>query len=460
MQQKMQQKMQQQITIPGNARWRHVCLCLLALVAVFSVDLTAPTYAGGEPSGASVEPSPSAEESPPQPPKVYELSGGWWWTGKTFKRKTLYSVGGVFNRRRPAHVDEVLEFGDQYLVPPFAEAHNHNFEGTYQLETIHRRYLERGIFYVKIANNIGELTAEIRPWFDAPGRLDVSFSNGGITATGGHPIGLYEKLILPRAHRGKTKEWLRNRAFFVVDDADDLKDVWPRITAQSPDFIKIFLLYSDEHAERLDDAKYDGVRGLDPMLVPLITRRAHRAGLRVASHVETAHDFRVALHAGVDEIMHLPGYQIPKSRRAEEYRLSRADARLAKRKGAVVVTTTALSRRALPDLERFQLIRKTLAYNLKVLHRGGVQLAIGSDRYEQTALDEVMTMKALDVFDNRTLLKLWCGTGKMIFPERRIGKLAAGYEASFLALEGNPIEDFQNVTHIAFRFKEGYPIDF
>jgi imidazolonepropionase-like amidohydrolase len=38
---------------------------------------------------------------------------------------------------------------------------------------------------------------------------------------------------------------------------------------------------------------------------------------------------------------------------------------------------------------------------------------------------------------------------------RRIGKLAPGYEASFLVLDGNPLVDFANVQRIRLRFKQG-----
>ena len=52
-------------------------------------------------------------------------------------------------------------------------------------------------------------------------------------------------------------------------------------------------------------------------------------------------------------------------------------------------------------------------------------------------------------FPNRTLLP------KTIFPERKIGHLAEGFEASFLVLEGNPLEEFDHVKDITMRFKQG-----
>jgi len=62
----------------------------------------------------------------------------------------------------------------------------------------------------------------------------------------------------------------------------------------------------------------------------------------------------------------------------------------------------------------------------------------------------------LRALDNRTLLEMWCDTtAQTIFPKRKIGKLQEGYEANFLALEGDPLKDFSNVTRIKVRVKQG-----
>jgi imidazolonepropionase-like amidohydrolase len=49
-------------------------------------------------------------------------------------------------------------------------------------------------------------------------------------------------------------------------------------------------------------------------------------------------------------------------------------------------------------------------------------------------------------------------TARAIFPQRRIGRLQEGYEATFLALEGNPLLDWQQVRRIRFRFKQGLEV--
>lgn len=100
-------------------------------------------------------------------------------------------------------------------------------------------------------------------------------------------------------------------------------------------------------------------------------------------------------------------------------------------------------------------VEQVLKDNLSLLHRAGVPLVIGSD-HADTSLAEVLHLHSLGLFDNLTLLKMWCeATPAAIFPTRKIGRFAEGYEASFLALAGNPIEDFSQVQAIRRRFKQG-----
>ncbi len=95
-------------------------------------------------------------------------------------------------------------------------------------------------------------------------------------------------------------------------------------------------------------------------------------------------------------------------------------------------------------------------HNLRMLHDARVKLAIEPDVYGVTSLAEAMNLDHLQVFDNLTLLKMWTeASSEVIFPNRKIGHLQDGYEASFLVLDRDPIENFENVKSIRLRFKQG-----
>jgi imidazolonepropionase-like amidohydrolase len=60
------------------------------------------------------------------------------------------------------------------------------------------------------------------------------------------------------------------------------------------------------------------------------------------------------------------------------------------------------------------------------------------------------------VFSSSEILQLATGdTARAIFPARRLGRLADGYEASFLVLEANPLHDLAAVRGIVLRVKRG-----
>ena len=68
-------------------------------------------------------------------------------------------------------------------------------------------------------------------------------------------------------------------------------------------------------------------------------------------------------------------------------------------------------------------------------------------------------LASLDVFTNSELLRAWSEvTPQAIFPARRIGRIARGYEASFILLARNPLEDLKATGEIVRWFKQGVEI--
>lgn len=371
------------------------------------------------------------------------LTGGLWFDGKTFTPRTVYTVGGVFRDTWDGPVEATLDLVGKYVVAPYGDAHTHELGGGPNPEDRVRDRLRQGIFYVKNTNNIPKWTEPFRALVNKPESVDVVYANGGLTATGGHPVQIYDMVAEHPLVAGWTKADMPDQAYFIVDDAAALEAKWPLIMAGKPDFLKVYLEHSEEFAKRRSDPAFFGKRGLDPALLPLIVKRAHAAGLRVAAHARTTADFRAALAAGVDDMAHLPlGL------------LSEEDAKKAAQ-AKVTVTTTTLShwdKEGMSAADVDDVHRK----NLGLLHAAGVPIAFGVDGHPPLMV-EVENVRRLKVFDDVTLLRMLTETTpKVIFPSRKIGCLAAGCEASFLALEGNPLEDFGNLKKIAVRMKQGF----
>ena len=224
----------------------------------------------------------------------YEFANGSWFDGQKFVQKTFYSVGGVLSTKRPARIDRVFDLTGKYVVPPFGEAHNHNLDWSSdeRFARVNKMYLDAGIFYVKNPNSLLRSREPTLARINLPNSVDGILSNGGLTGSGGHPI----EIVTPR--RGFKPEDGEGGFYYVIDNSADLEKKWPIIKAGKPDFIKTYLLYSEEFAKRKDDKAYDGWKRLDPAILPEIVRKAHRDGLRVSTHVETAADFHNAAVAG------------------------------------------------------------------------------------------------------------------------------------------------------------------
>ncbi|MGH7710469.1 MAG: amidohydrolase family protein [Gemmatimonadaceae bacterium] len=384
------------------------------------------------------------------------FTNGRWFNGQGFEQRVMYAVNGVFQTQRPAAVDTMLDLQGGYVVPPFGEAHNHNIEGSSRTDVTLARYVAEGIFYVLNPNNLPRSVIILAGRINEPNAVDVIFAHGGLNVTGGHPYDLVQRNI----GRGSWQTDDGEGAFYhTIADRAALDAKWPKIIAGKPDFIKIYLLYSNEYEERRQDTTARGVKGLDPSIVPDVVRRAHDAGLRVGAHIENVADFRTAVAAGVDIIMHMPGYGWRGSGDSAQHVLSDADANAAARRGTSVVTTLAFGQRAsAPQKTPLQARRDALnAANLRTLKAAGVVIAVGSDNYGATSRSEVLYLSDLAVFTNLELLKLCTeATPVLIFPKRKIGALRTGYEASFVVLEQDPLQDFANVQRVVRRVKQGH----
>lgn len=103
--------------------------------------------------------------------------------------------------------------------------------------------------------------------------------------------------------------------------------------------------------------------------------------------------------------------------------------------------------------------QEVLAANLHLLRRAGAALLVGSD-HADSPLDEAEHLRAMGAFSDAELLRLLVEAGpRAVFPARRVGCLAEGCEASFLALEGDPLRDLGALRHVALRVKDGEPLE-
>ncbi len=392
--------------------------------------------------------------------QTMHLTNGKWFDGMDFIPGDWYVAEGALSKKLISNPDTIIDLQGKFVIPPFGEAHNHSLEQPFGLQETMQKYLKQGIFYFKNPNSIPALSDGIKDQFFGPGNIDIIYANGGLTGTDGHPVVLYDRLwdqFLKYSFPGKDRSVLVNQAYWLMDTQEEFDEMWPLIKSQEPSFIKLYLLNSEAYQSWKDDTLYAGRKGLNPELIPHLIQTIHQSGLRISMHVETSHDFMVAVSNGVDELNHLPGYSFNKH--GHNQVLDEEMIKLAVSKGVVMVPTYSVMNTFLRfsgDTLDYQRTRKIQAQNLQNLKRHGAVLAIGCDNYFETSRSELFYLQEFNIFSNLELLKMFTeNTLKAIFPNRKIGKLEPGYEASFLVLDENPLMNLEAIKGINFMVKEG-----
>ena len=126
---------------------------------------------------------------------TYAFVNGRWFDGQGFQATTWYSVQGRLTRQLPQGPVRTVDLSGLFIVPPFGEAHNHNVEGPWNLQSVAERYLKDGVFYVKNPNNVRDFALQIRPAVNLRTSIDATFAHAGLTGPGGHPGPLYEDVL-------------------------------------------------------------------------------------------------------------------------------------------------------------------------------------------------------------------------------------------------------------------------
>lgn len=409
---------------------------------------------------AAAAPTPANALSGP----TYAITHGRWLLNGHFEQRTRWSVNGTITDRAPARVDSTIDLANGWVVPPFGDAHTHNLDGPFNIDSVRASYVREGTMYVQVLTNSRTGAERVRARWGRPCELDVAYANGGLTSTLSHPFLAYE----PRA-MGIRTDWAahaaeirrsrvaENNSYFFLDSLGDVGRKWAAIMDGHPDVLKIFLLDAMEEPPVPSDTGLPTGHGLKPSLVREIVRRAHAAGLRVAAHVETANDVRVAVRAGVDMLAHLPAYEMPRGEDVSRYLIDEETAKLAGAQGLVVAPTLSLATVVADSADESLTAerRRVQDRNIRLLRRHGAHIVVGSDWFGRTASGEFRALAASGIWSPSELLRIWSEeTPRSIFPRRRIGRLDEGYEASFIVFTTDPTRTFA-LPAITMRVKQG-----
>ena len=350
------------------------------------------------------------------------------WTGTAFETRDLSIDGDRFVAVPPVDAARI-QASWAYLIPPFVDAHTHTVDEPTADDAVHRTNIATGIFYALNPNNVRTAGATPKP---TTAQVELIATGGGVTSPGGHPRPLYERLATMRRLGALTVAELAGRAFHEATTPDAARAAVRAVAANGATTVKLYLL---DH-----DGPQSG--GLAPEPFRAAVAEAKRLKLMPIAHVETVPDFRLAVSAGVAGVVHMPGYLARSERPDAVWRLTPADAAAARSANVIVVTTIYPAFLQLDGI-RLRAAQAVQQHNLALLRDASVTLAAGADAYGKTVLDELTLLRATTIFDGAELLRMATENGaRLAMPGRQVGRLAPGYEASFLLLYADPVKSW------------------
>lgn len=400
----------------------------------------------------------------------YQLMNAKLWNGQFFEQKDLYIQDGIFRETIPPQLDSTIDLSGKFIVPPFGDFHTHLFDGEYS--TRHDSlFRAQGIHFAHDLVNDPRGRDMMAAYFEQSHTLDVAYANGCITANYGHPIEGYERmeynfgwrLTEAEKHTLRESRIYENRTYYTADNPRQLQEKLSLLLATQPDAIKVILFHSEDYNSRGDSTIQH--KGLNPALLSLVKAAGDLHQLRVIAHVESADDLTVALRAGIIYFAHLPDYGYGNNGKLDEVPpvladstfqwMKAANARVSPTLYRTFANLEYLPKEYRPDSGVYQGIKKFHAALLRKLKAYGVNILAGSDFTNTTAVDEICYYGELNVFEPAELLNILIDTSKEIFPQRKIGALAPGFEANCLVLNADPTSDIKHIREIAMSMKKG-----
>ncbi len=386
--------------------------------------------------------------------KNYEYKNGQWYSGLEFVPGTWYVSNGLLTQKAPVQIDSVIDLNNHWVIPPMADAGCANMFDARSAPSMIQQYMNEGVFYLQVLNNTQEARTAIQPLINKSTTPDATFTNGAITCSLGEPFLKYEgpaQEVRNPADWASSYEKIRTgrkmlgNAYWFIDNKTALSANWEKIIAQKPDILYIYLL----------DAQVNGgkeSKGLSVDMAKAVVKKAHKANLRVFAWVEAGDDVRLGIKAGVDGFANLPGYNWDGSGSPDRFEISNDDMKKMVKKKMPVATllSHAQSASVKPAVKEFQskmFIR---------LLEGGVNLIAASDDPQRTIRGEINYLNNLAPNSGANILRMLCeNTPMAIFPNRKVGKLKDGFEASFLVLSDDPFSNILKIRASEFKVKNG-----
>ena len=362
---------------------------------------------------------------------------GYIFDGIYFKKASFIVKDRKFNFDTSTKTHNTVDLNGQYVIPPFGDAHTHNFDDIAKFDSIYKAYINEGTFYVQVLTNHYSNFLKIKDSLNFIGRIDAKFAHGGITSTGGHPHSLYESQALNYSWRAmfdpeKKEEILSSRikendAYYIIDTTNELEKKWQSIVSNDPDLIKIYILNTIEKARKKEN-KEVGTYGLSEDVIEAVVKKAEDENITLIAHVETIEDFELALNLGIKYFAHMPGYGGGiGDKEFEKLEIPDSLLQVASKKNISITPTVSFAKYYANKWDGTKmsldttLLNNKYAFIRKQLRRfidAKIKITLGADQNNTTLTEEIDDLIRIKAFSNLEFLNILVNTPKTICPNR------------------------------------------
>jgi imidazolonepropionase-like amidohydrolase len=357
--------------------------------------------------------------------------------------------------RHPAGA-QIIDLGDQTLMPGLIDAHVHLFlhPGAEDLQTVQESVPQRTIMAVLAARDdlMAGFTAERDMGTEGAGSADTAVRdaiNGGlvpgprlrISGNAINILGGHEDAIgyNPAQHVLSNADYANN--------ASELVAVMRQQYKEGADFTKIY----ETGPDKVVDGNFSTIYQYTEAELKAAVEEAARLGKRVAVHATGEPGTLFAAQAGVASIDHAN-------------QLADETMRLMREKQIFAVPTFAIfeyfaehaSTPAQGAREREMLDWKRKEFRKQIA--AGVPMAVGSDVGpfpHGTQSRELVLMASYGMSPLTVLQADLLNGAKLLGWEGQIGSLEPGYFADIIAVSGNPLQDIGVLRSVSFVMKGG-----
>ena len=104
---------------------------------------------------------------------LYE--NGFVFNGIDFEKKNFRVIDGKFSFKEDTRAKNKIDLEGKYVIPPFGDAHTHNFDDVTQFDSLYKAYINEGTFYIQVLTNHYSSYLQVKDKINTPGKIDVAF---------------------------------------------------------------------------------------------------------------------------------------------------------------------------------------------------------------------------------------------------------------------------------------------